>query len=148
MTGLLSPLASGSFLVVNVVVSVEIVSPLVTCKPLICSQTASMMTAVSSLIPFEPVSPLPVTTWVVVTVVLVTAFFNGPFGDGVDFVTVDVVVFLMGVNFLAAKVFVVRVVVVNVDAVVRVVLTFGKIFVVGLCSKIGKFVFVNLIENF
>lgn len=133
MTGLLSPLASGSFLMVNVVVSVEIVSPLVTCKPLIWSQTASMMAAVSSLIPFEPASPLPVTAWMVVTVVLVTAFFTGPFGDGDDFVNVDVVVFLMGVNFLAAKVFVVRLVVVNVDAVVRVVLTFGTIFDIGLC---------------
>lgn len=67
------------------------------------------------------------------TVVLVTAFFTGPFGDGDDFVNVDVVVFLMGVNFLAAKVFVVRLVVVNVDAVVRVVLTFGTIFDIGLC---------------
>lgn len=133
MTGLLSPLASGSFLMVNVVVSVEIVSPLVTCKPLIWSQTASMMAAVSSLIPFEPASPLPVTAWMVVTVVLVTAFFTGPFGDGDDFVNVDVVVFLMGVSFLAAKVFVVRLVVVNVDAVVRVVLTFGTIFDIGLC---------------
>lgn len=114
------------------------------------------MAAHSLLIPFEAadgISPLPVTTWVDVTVVLVTVvFFNGPFGDGVAFVTVDVVAFLIGVTFLAAVVFVVRADVVNVDAdagrldavvfvvdevppavVVRVVLVFDKTFDAGLC---------------
>lgn len=115
-----------------------------------------MMAAVSLLIPFEPVqiSPLPVTSWVDATVVFVTVFFNGPFGDGDAFVTVVVVVFLMGVNLLAAVAVVVRVVVVKVDALAgrlavvvvvvvvvppnREVVVFVATFDNGLCWRDAK----------
>lgn len=125
-----------------------------------------MRAALSLLTPFdgtEAISPLPVTTWLDVTlVVFVTVFFSGPFGDGVAFVTVVVVVvFFTGDNRLAAVVVVVRDVVVVVIAdvgrldvvvvvvvedrppatVVRMVLVFDTTFDAGLCcaGKIGKY---------
>lgn len=109
-----------------------------------------MRAFVSLLMPFSAAgtSPLPVTV-VVTVVVLVTDFFNRPFGDGAVFDTVDVVVFLMGVSLFVAVIvravvdpdngrFVVVVVVVDERppaVVVRVVVVLDKTFVAGTYSQ-------------